>query len=116
MVDSSAEANLCIKVLGLDDFGGVSLQRPPWLYVSAQSSPILEQCPPPVQANPHPGPLDSCSDISYREVMNNTCSWEQKMKEREKNRRQPGMPTISEQMFFLKNMLVLYNWAFQLFW
>lgn len=80
VVDSSAEASLRIRVQGQDVFACVSLQLPPWFYVSAQSSPVLEKCPPPVQANPHPGPLDSGSDISYREVMK-TWSWEQKMKD-----------------------------------
>lgn len=72
VVDSFAETNLCIRVPGPVDFACVSLQLPPWFYVSAPSSSILEECPPPVQANPHPGPLDSCLDISYREVRNST--------------------------------------------
>lgn len=64
VVDSAPEANLCIRVQGLVGFACVSLLLPPWFDVSAQSSSTLEQCRPPVQANPHPGPLDYCSDIS----------------------------------------------------
>lgn len=53
------------KVPGLVEFVCVSLPLPPWFYAAAQSRSILEQCPPLVQANPHPGPLDYGSEISY---------------------------------------------------
>lgn len=59
-----------LRVLGLAGFACVSPQLPPWFYVSAHSSPTLGQHPPPVQANPHSGPPDSCSGISCTQRMN----------------------------------------------
>lgn len=65
VIDSSDEADLCIRVKGLAGVACVSLQLLPRFYASAQLSPTLGQCPLPIQANPHPGPPDFCSGISY---------------------------------------------------
>jgi len=68
MAHSPAKANQQIRAQDLVGFACVFLQLLPWFYVSAQSSPIQGQSPPPVWANPPPGPLDSWSEISCRQA------------------------------------------------